>query len=267
MRFAFMTFSCPKSSLDEVLELAGRFGYDGVEPRTGGNHRHGVEPDTGPVARRAIRDRAAAAGVEFACLGAGCRFADPAISAEQVEQAHACIDLAADVGAPRVRVFGGALPQGLSREGAIQQVAGALQSLADHAAERGVVLCMETHDDWCDPEHVAAVMRAVDHPAVGVNWDLMHPVRAAGRTMRQAFDSLRPWVRHCHVHDAGPDTSKFDWQPIGLGVIDHRAAMGLLRSAGYDGYLSGEWIGWEPPDVHLPRELAALRAIQREAAS
>ena len=32
------------------------------------------------------------------------------------------------------------------------------------------------------------------------------------------------------------------------------------------GYLSGEWIGWEPYAVHLPRELAAMRAYERELA-
>ena len=34
----------------------------------------------------------------------------------------------------------------------------------------------------------------------------------------------------------------------------------------YQGYLSGEWIGWEPYDVHLPRELATMKGYERELA-
>jgi hypothetical protein len=40
----------------------------------------------------------------------------------------------------------------------------------------------------------------------------------------------------------------------------------LLRAAGYDGYLSGEWIDWEPCEVHLPRELATMRVYENEPA-
>ena len=33
MKYAFMTFSCPDWTLDEVLAAAQRYGYDGVELR------------------------------------------------------------------------------------------------------------------------------------------------------------------------------------------------------------------------------------------
>jgi hypothetical protein len=37
----------------------------------------------------------------------------------------------------------------------------------------------------------------------------------------------------------------------------------LLVGTGYDGYLSGEWINWDPWQVHLPRELRALKQIEQ----
>ena len=43
MKYAFMTFSCPELDLDGVLDLAGRMGYDGIEPRLDSKHAHGVE--------------------------------------------------------------------------------------------------------------------------------------------------------------------------------------------------------------------------------
>ena len=102
-------------------------------------------------------------------------------------------------------------------------------------------------------------MKRVDHPAIAVNWDIMHPVHGAGVSMDHAFEALKPWIRHVHFHDGGTQEGKWGLVPIGEGDIDHRRAVQLLHSVGYDGFLSGEWIGWEPYETHLPRELATMK--------
>ncbi len=267
LKFSFMTFSCPELTFDQVLDAARRFGYDGIEPRIGAGHAHGIELETSPSARREFREKAERAGVAICCIATSCRFADPAEAAGFEAEAHQAIDLAADLGAPAIRVFGGAYPTDqMDRNQAIAQVAGALARLAPHAADRGVVVCMETHDSWCVPDHVAAVMRRVDHPAVGVNWDIMHPIRRGEATMDSAFETLAPWVRHLHVHDGREIDGKFELVPIGAGGIDHQRAIELLVAHGYHGYLSGEWIHWSDPwELHLPRELATLKGYEERA--
>ena len=263
MKYSFMSFSTPNAPLDEMLELAVRCGYDGIEPRIATGHAHGVELDTDAAARRDIRMRARDVGAAIGCVASDCRFANPATTAKNVEDARRCIDLAADIGARRIRVFGGQMGEGISRDDAISIVVDALSSVADEATARGVILCMETHDDWCDPKHVAAVLKQIDHPAIGANWDVEHPVRTGAATMEEAFETLRPWIRHLHIHDGDKTTRKH--VPIGTGAYDHRLILELLRSINYDGYLSGEWIGWdEPYEVHLPREVATLRAYEAE---
>ena len=32
----------------------------------------------------------------------------------------------------------------------------------------------------------------------------------------------------------------------------------------YPGFISGEWINWEPYEQHLPRELATLKGYEKE---
>jgi sugar phosphate isomerase/epimerase len=265
MRYAFMSFSCTKATFPELLATATRFGYDGVEPRAQSNHGHGVEFAATTVARKTIRRQAEDAGIAICCLATSCRFADPSIVDAQLDDLRCAIDLAGDIGAPRIRVFGGKLGAGLSREAATDLVAQSLRSVADQAAARHVTLCLETHDDWTNPDHVAAVMKAVNHPAVAVNWDLMHPVRFSGWKMADAFAVVRPWIRHVHFHDGSTNPNDGQMRPMGTGDIDHRIAVKLLAALPYDGYLSGEWINWEPADVHLPRELAAMKAYEREA--
>jgi len=263
-----MTFSCPRLTLADVLALARRCGYDGIEPRTVSGHAHGVELDADAARRAEIRKSAEAAGVAICCVATSLQYADPALAATLGAETRAYIDLAADVGCPRIRVFGGLIPEGVERRQATDGMVAALGSVADYAAKRGVVICVETHDDWCNPDHLAEVMRRVDHPAVGVNWDIMHPVCRAGATIESAFATLRPWIRHVHFHDGRPkeEGDGVNLVPVGEGIVDHRRAVELLLGAGYDGYLSGEWINWEPYDVHLPRELATMKRYERAAA-
>ena len=59
MRYSFMTFSCPDLGLRNVLALARRLGYDGIEPRSAAKHAHGVEIDS-PAAWRTDARRASA---------------------------------------------------------------------------------------------------------------------------------------------------------------------------------------------------------------
>jgi len=264
VKISFMSFSTPELSLEEMLNLAADLGYEGIEPRLDSEHAHGVEVAADAEARAAIRDAVAGSDTELACLATSCRYADPEQREQMVADTLERIDLAADVGAPCIRVFGGTFPEELSREDAVAGVAECLSAVAGRAAERGVTVCMETHDAWCDPQHVAEVMQRVGHPAVGVNWDIMHPVRMGLAGIDESFEVLEPWVRHLHIHDGDFSGDGLQLVPIGEGGVDHRRAIELLAGSGYDGFLSGEWINWEPHEQHLPREIATLRNYERE---
>ncbi len=244
-----------------MLSTARRYGYDGIEPRIESRHAHGIELDAAPAKRAAIRQKAEDSGIAICCVATSRKFADPGAAEQEVAVTLRCIDLAADVGSSRLRVFGGPIPDGVSREDAVELVARSLAAVAEHAGHRGVTVCLETHDHWCDPADVAAVMRRVNDDAIAVNWDIMHPARH-GHTIDDTFCTLRPWIRHVHFHDGVLVEGKMKLVPIGEGMIDHRRAVELLHGASYDGYLSGEWIGWEPCEIHLPRELATIRSYE-----
>ena len=267
MKYAFMSFSCPELTLDEMLALAKRLGYAGIEPRLCAKHQHGVEWAVDAAGRQAIRRKVADSGTAICCLATSCRYSDPATLAQQMEETRLAIDLAGDLGCPRLRIFGGAIPQPVSREEAIVRLGESLAALGSHAQERGVTLCLETHDAWTDPSHVAAVMQRVNHPAIGVNWDYWHPARTSGWPIQKAFDTLRPWIRHVHFHDGLLRKDQAVSRAIGTGELDSRLVLQLLQSIRYDGYLSGEWINWESHDIHLPRELAAMKRYEEELAA
>lgn len=266
MKYSFMTFSTPALGLAEALRVARDYGYDGIEPRLDAKHAHGIEVAASAAERRAAKELAARSGIALACLATSIKYADPADEADMLRQTRERIDLAADVGAPAIRVFGGKLPAGMERERAMAHVAKCLAAVAAQAEVRGVAVCLETHDDWCDPAHVAAVLAAVDRPSIACNWDVMHPVRMGLATVEESFTALRPWIRHTHLHDGVGGRTTLKMVPIGTGDIDHRAFLKALNSMGYAGFLSGEWINWEPYETHLPRELATLKRYEQHLA-
>jgi sugar phosphate isomerase/epimerase len=268
MKLSFMTWVCPDWGLQEVLTAAVRYGYDGFEPRTEVGHQHGIEWNTSKQQRELIRRQCADLGVEISCLATSRQYAvvDPHRRQESIELTRRFIELAADLGCPNVRVFGGPTAAPLSPAEAQKLVADALAQLAPEAQQHGVWLCLETHDDYSRADWCAATVRLAAAPYLGIVWDVMHPF-THGQTMRQAFEAVRDLVRHCHVHDAKRPEGEGPWQLtlMGEGDIPHQEAVALLASLDFQGHLSGEYINFLPPQEVLPHEARVLRRYLAEA--
>lgn len=262
MNYSFMSFSAPKLSFDELLDTAVKYGYDGIEPRIGSGHAHKIEPGVDEDFLADAKSKAAEKGIKLACIATSARYSDPATTAENIALTRSAVDIAASLGVPVIRVFGGPIPEGLKREDSFKSIVGALKEVAPYAEKKGVILCVETHDDWCDPNDVKNIIETVDHPNVMVNWDIMHPCLREGFNIEDSFNILKPYIHHVHVHDGVREGNKSELRPIGEGAVDHKKAVELLKECGYKGFISGEWISWEPYDIHLPREIKTLRSYE-----
>lgn len=251
IKLATMTSVCPDWSVDQIIDGMKRHGYAGLEPRIGWNHASGLELTMAPKVRDAVRTKLEGAGLKFCCVATGARFAaeDPGELDKYLGEAKAAIDLAADLGAPCIRTFGGARGKG-ELYFIVRRTADAYKRVMDHAAKRGVTVLLETHDEWCVSAQVRAVVEQVNHPNMGVLWDLMHPQRfmeKPGETM-QTIGAL---TRHLHAHDGRYDAAskRLDTVGLGEGEIDHAAPLKLLSKAGFDGYFSVEVIH-KPGSAH-----------------
>ena len=218
MKYSFMSFSCQDLNLNEVFTIASKYGYQGFEPRIGSGHKHGIEITINADERKKIKEKALEYGIEICCLSTSCSFANMETREINISLAKESIDLASDIGAPIIRVFG-TNQKGISIEEAFQPVAEALHSLGDYAGAKNVVVCLETHDDWSDPVIVSRLMQYVNHPSIMVNWDIMHSVRNGGATIDSAFELLRKWIRHVHFHDAINRLDKMIFMPMGEGGL------------------------------------------------
>lgn len=268
MKISFMTWACPDWSLAQILAGAIRYGYDCVEPRVEADHAHGIELDTTKKQRRAIRQQFEDCGVGISALATSRRYAIASDHelAESIELTKRYVDLAADLGCSNLRVFGGGTPQGMDFADAKKIVAESLHECAQHAAERKVYLCLETHDSYSLSGDCLETVLMADHPNVAICWDILHPCRQ-GETIAAAFENVRNHVRHCHVHDArlGEDPGSYQMTLMGEGDVPHDEAIRLLASIDFQGALSGEWINAFPAEEVLPHDAAVLRQYLAQA--
>lgn len=244
VKLATMTSVCPDWTLKEIVEGMSRHGFHGLEPRIGWGHRAGIEPDMPADQRAAARRRLEEAGLAFCCIATGAQFAhsDPVQRQHFLDEARQAIDLAADLGAPYVRTFGGNRGEGELLP-AVERTAEAYRQVMDHAEQREVVLLFETHDFWCASAPVRAVVEAVNDPHLGVLWDFMHPQRFCERPA-ETMANIGHLTRHVHAHDGChlQDGRLDAGIPLGEGIFDHETPLRLLVEAGYDGWFSVEVI-------------------------
>src|SRR5262249_26952687 len=153
MKLSFSTLGCPAWSYQDIVRRAAEYGFDGITIRGLNGELDLVKVLEFQPARRAeTRRQVEGAGLAINLLGIATKLMVPdAELAASQQNAKEHIDLAADLHCPFVRVFGGAIPVGLSHVAAIRRAAERLRELADHGAKRGVKVLMESHDDWVVP--------------------------------------------------------------------------------------------------------------------
>ncbi len=271
MKLAFTTLGCPSWTLDQVVRAAVEYGYQGVEVRGLGPHVDLREsPEFSASQRPNTRRRFEDAGLAICCLGASSSFANPDRVAGSINEASAYVELAAELGCPLVRVFGGTAPEGESQEEAAARVAGALSELAPFAREHRVTLVLETHDSFSTGAKVAGALRQVASDSVGALWDLHHPYRQ-GEAPEETYAELAPYLRHTHVKDSRDGA----YCLLGEGDVPVREMIRLLRRAPAQGprpeWLSLEWEKrWHPeiadPEVAFPQYARTLKTYLEAAA-
>jgi len=261
MRISFMTFTCPNWDLKRIIRGAKDYGYDGVEIRVASGHQHGIELETGTMQRRFAKNFFKENDLEISCLSTSLTFSSSKEEERRrnVGTLREYIKLASDIGATRIRVFGGVMPPEVKREEGLSYVGESLLEAADTAKDFGISVLLETHDDFSLGVDVGKILRRVNHPNVGAVWDVMHPF-FHGESIETTYSALKGYVKHTHVHDAVKAEKYGKLVQIGEGIVPIREIVKMLKRDGYAGYLSCEyWTDQGEPEVTLPKYADVLR--------
>ncbi len=116
-----------------------------------------------------------------------------------------------------------------------------MTQLADAAAERNIMLLMETGQETA--ENLKRFLEEVNHPALGVNLDPANMVLYGKGDPVAAVHTLAPWIKHVHVKDALRTKQLGTWgqeAPWGDGDVGADAFLKALGDIGFDGVLAVE---------------------------
>jgi sugar phosphate isomerase/epimerase len=263
-RIAFSTLAFPDATLAAAASAGRRWGYSGIELRLVDGEL--IDPAISAAGRARVRRTLAAAGLPVVAVDSSIRLTgeDPG------PELHRFLQLASDLAAPLVRVFGGALDPPPARQDRLRDAARVLEEAVPLAARLGVAIGVETHDAFSASSVVAELLallsaEGVPSDLVGAVWDSHHPHRV-GETPAEVYANLSPRILLAQVKDArrAPDG---EWQLVllGAGEVPVREMLGLLTAGGYPHWISVEWEKrWHPeieaPEVALPQHLDLLAA-------
>lgn len=146
-----------------------------------------------------------------------------------------------------------------------------LREAAERCAKHGLILLLE-NEMSCNTatgEEAAAVLKAIPNKNFMLNWD---PGNAAalGSTPYPNGYRLLPKNRigHCHCKDViRKPNGKFDWEPVGAGVVDW---VGQIQALHHDGYhyglsLETHWRGGGTPEESTRISMNGLKKTLTKA--
>ena len=256
MNIAFTTFACPTWPLKQVIAFAASCGYQGIEFRSDANHGHGIEAWTSLKERNIFRNLLERADLKPACIASSIQFTTDEVVTQAIER----VKLAGDLGALGVRFFCGPLPEGsYELEQVLSDVARQVRETCEAALQHNTRVFLETHDIVSTGADMMRVVRAVNHPALSVCYNNMHPIRA-GEPLAVTLSHLKGQIGHVHFHDGLKRADQVIIRPMGHGEMPMEETFRGLIKIGYDGFLSGEWFYNQYGDV--PKDAIELYATE-----
>ena len=235
-----------------IIEKCEATGFQGVELRT--THAHKVEVDLTAEERAEVKKRFEDSNVELAGLGSAFEYhsADPDEVRQNIEGTNEYVKLAADVGAPgvKVRPNGLQLNAGIPEEKTLEQIGLAVRECGEFAKDYGVEIRMEVHGkDTCEVPRCKTIMDVADHDNAFLCWN-SNQADVIDGSVSANFESVKDKIRLVHMRDL--IVEEYPWREL----------LGLLNGIGYEGYTLAEIPGSDDPERVMKYYAALWKAYQ-----
>ena len=235
-----------KMSYEDFIKEAHRLRLDGVELTLY------WLPSNEPTYLRSLKRVALVHGLPISGAGISTNFCDPdpSVRDETVKKVEEGLDMAYELGAPCLRVFGGYVPEGYTLAETTKWAIDSLKSCMGYAENRGVVVALENHGGiTATAENVVKIIKEVDSPWLGINLDLGNYRESTYEMIAQTV----PYAVHAHAKVS----------VAGGGKLDYQRIKKILEAGGYNGFLSIEYEEKEDAKTGVPKFARYLFDVYR----
>ena len=251
-------------SIEKCLEACADMDSDGVEILQ-------VQMlDTSPAALRKIKSRAFALGLDLMGYSTHQSFVSPDEQkrTDNILKTTQYLEQAYDLGIPTIRVNTGRWGtsknfdelmknrgieprlEGFTDDDGFKWVIDSFAKLVPEAEKRGIIMGLENH--WglgIAPEGVLKIVNTIKSPWLQVTLD-------TGNFLEDPYDRLKMLAPQTCLLQAKTYHGGGLWYQLDL---DYARIAGIMREAGYRGYVSLEMEGKEDPLTAVPKSLEMLR--------
>jgi L-ribulose-5-phosphate 3-epimerase len=145
-----------------------------------------------------------------------------------------------------------------------------LRSASQKASKKDIILVLE-NEPACNTAtgaESAKVLEAVKEKNFMLNWDPGNAAASGEIPYPDGYKLLpKDRIGHCHCKDAVKKDSKYDWAPVGGGMIDWAGQFRALKSDGYRFAVSLEthWSGGGTPEESTRKSWAGMKKLLQQA--
>src|SRR5580704_10361190 len=145
-----------------------------------------------------------------------------------------------------------------------------LRDAAAKAEKKGIILVLE-NESACNTAtgaEAAKVLEAVKSPSFMLNWDPGNAAATGEIAYPDGYNLLpKDRIGHCHCKDAIKKGNRYDWAPMGGGVIDWTGQFKALKRDGYHFAVSLEthWRGAGSPEASSRQSWAGMKKLLQQA--
>lgn len=200
--------------------------------------------------------------------------ADSAIRHKMQDHVRREIDLAADVGAPVVRVFSGNAKQNIDFETGFTWIVEGLSEAAEYAETKEIMLCLENHGTFAGTSaQIERILDEVGSPALTATFDTGNFMLCM-ENPKEAINRLAKRVGHVHFKDfryvdsdetkgvyTGLGGTRVKGTAIGEGDVDLPYIVKALQEVGYQGSLVIEYEGTDDVKEDLRNSVAYVKGL------
>ena len=230
MRLSFSTRGWAYDSFDELLDIAERMGFAGIELydvyKKSSLFERGAAFDRYKIAatERKLKDKK----LKVPCLDTSF---DLSAAEDPSEKITEMMRLAGDLRCPYVAVI-------CKEEEDMTLIRKRIEALLPVAEKHSLILLINTVGIFSDTEKLRELLDGLADDRVGALWDAHHTFRKNGETADKTINNLGAYVKHVHLRDSD-DAGNYNL--IGEGTVPVKEIVDALSSIDYDGYVSLLW--------------------------
>ncbi len=246
-------------TLEEAIKRTARAGFDGIDMWADSPHMDPLSKEA--AYRKQIKKQVADEGLEICALSVNggvlnrrynFSYSKDWVRRETLDYYKLCVDLAAEIGVPRINLISGHMMSDTTREQAWAWNRENMAAVCEYAGKNNVTMCLHT----LTPSESRVVVTLDD--AITMHGQINLPsckimIDTADQNITDpdlttAVQKVAKHLNYVHVSDNNGDGLGLVHMIPGKGTVNWPLFMTSLRDAGYKGYVTAQIYSAHPID-------------------